>query len=170
MHLNCSRSGSKAYVRVAICCCGLLMLAGCSNSEESPGKLVPVQGKITLSDGTPLPGGRVLFFASDRDPNAPPPASPERNAPASPDRDTPTSVGQVQEDGSYTLSTKGHPGAPLGKYRVVLARGAADRKAWSRVPTQYVNPRKSPLEVEVADNKPEGGYDLKLQPRSGRPR
>jgi hypothetical protein len=126
------------------------MLAGCSKSEPSLGKLVPVQGKITLADGNPLPGGHMIFIPINRDPNAP----------------SPPSDGNIQADGSYALFTKGQPGVPLGKYRVVLSRGV-DKKAWNRVHPQYFNQETSSLEVEVAENKPEGGYDLKLLPRSG---
>ena len=151
MHLNCSRLSSMGCVRVAVGCCGLLMLAGCSKSEPSLGKLVPVQGKITLADGTPLAGGHMIFIPINSDPNAP----------------SPTSDGNIQADGAYTLFTKGQPGVPLGKYRVGLSRGA-DKKTWTRVAPQYFNHENSPLEVEVVENKPEGGYDLKLLPRSGR--
>jgi hypothetical protein len=149
-----------AYVRVVICYCGLLMLAGCGNSEPSLGKLVPVQGKITLSDGTPLPGGYMTLFPIESDSKAPPNTPAEHLSP-------PISGGEIGPDGSYTLSTKEQPGAPLGKYRVVLARGA-DTKAWSRVSGQYFDRRRTTLEIEVVEDKPEGGYDLKLVPRRGR--
>jgi hypothetical protein len=126
----------------------VLILAGCS---ESLGKLVPVQGKIMMADGKPLPGGHVTFVQIERDPKTP----------------SLTPEGVIEADGSYTLFTKGQPGAPPGKYRVVLLPGS-DRKAWSSgVPRQYSNQQKSPLEVEVMENKPEGGYDLTLLPRSG---
>ena len=49
------------YLRVAVCSCVLLSLAGCGKSEPPLGKLVPVQGKITLADGQPLTGGYVEF-------------------------------------------------------------------------------------------------------------
>jgi hypothetical protein len=162
MHSIYSGSYPAALVRAAICVYGLLFLAGCNgNSEQSLGKLVSVQGKITLNDGTALPGGRVLFVPIERDPNA---LSPHTAA----GRIPPTSVGHIEEDGSYKLSTNGQEGVPLGKYRVVLSRGAADRKAWIQVHPQYTSQQKSPLEVEVVENKPERGYDLKLLPRNVR--
>jgi hypothetical protein len=137
-------------------CCGLLVLAGCSSDPR--GKLYPVTGKITLPDGTPCPKGNVTFIPLEADPKAP---------------SFPASEGAIREDGSYTLSTKGKPGVPAGKYRVVLSSGRERRalaKAWSVVPLKYTSEAKSPLEVEVAENKPEGGYDLKLQPQSGQRR
>jgi len=77
---------------------------------------------------------------------------------------TPTPGGPIGEDGFYTLFTEGTPGAPPGKYRAVLVRGS-DRQAWFAVPSQYQSPKNSPLEVEVTEDKPAGGYDLKLQPK-----
>jgi hypothetical protein len=102
-----------------------------------------VQGKIKLDNGNPLPDGVVRFTPLDRDPN-------------------PASAATIEADGSYTLSTRGKPGAPEGKYRVVFTRGA-NTEAWSRVPNKYFQIRSSPLEVEVVENKPQGGYDLKVQ-------
>jgi hypothetical protein len=131
------------YIRAILWSCALVILAGCGKSEPPLGPLVPVQGKIKLDNGTPLPDGVVRFTPLDRDPN-------------------PASAGDIGADGSYTLSTRGKPGAPEGKYRVVLTRGQ-DRAAWSRVPNKYSSEKKSPLEVEVVENKPQGGYDLKVQ-------
>jgi hypothetical protein len=140
----------------ALGCCGLLILAGCSSDPR--GKLYPVQGKITLADGTPCPKGNVMLIPIEADPQAP---------------SLPSSEGTIGPDGSYTLSTKGKPGVPAGKYRVVLSSGRERRalaKAWSVVPLQYTSEAKSPLEVEVMENKPEGGYDLTLQSPSGQRR
>jgi hypothetical protein len=129
------------------------MLAGCAkDTRPALGKLVPVQGKITMPDGKPLSHGRVSFVPIDMQPGVP----------------TPTPEGNIEEDGSYTLSTYDKPGAPPGKYRVVLHPGA-DRKLRFAIPQQYFSNRQSPLEVEVVENK-EGGYDLKLEARKGNPR
>jgi hypothetical protein len=148
MYVSCSGLSVMVRARAAICCCGLLMLAGCSSGGPSLGKLVPVQGKITLASGKPLPGGQVSFVPLDRDPNVP----------------GITSDGQINREGAYKLFTDNKPGAPPGKYRVVLSRGA-DRKGWTRVPPRYFSEQKSPLEVEVVADKPEGGYDLKVLTR-----
>jgi hypothetical protein len=151
MHRCYSRFASAARIGAAVACCGLLLLAGCSSDPW--GKRVTVQGKITLADGKPVPGGLVTFVPMVEGPIASRP---------------PTADGMIGEDGSYTLGTKGKPGAHLGKYRVVLSPGV-DKQAWSQVPRQYTRKR-SPLEVEVEENKPEGGYDLKIQPQSGQRR
>ncbi len=143
-----SRLSLSVRAGTVVCWFGLLMLAGCKDAGPSLGKLVPVQGKITLADGKPLVGGEVTFVPIDKDSNAP----------------SFTADGPIEEDGSYTLYTKGKPGAPPGKYRVVLTRGS-DRKSWFAVPPPYFSQKKSTLEIEVTENKPEGGYNLKLRPR-----
>jgi hypothetical protein len=120
----------------------LLILAGCG---PSLGPMVPVTGKV-LFNGTPLPDGEVKFVPIERD---------VKDFVAS---------GPIEADGTYTLSTNGKPGAPLGKYRVVVTPGD-NRKAWLHVGTVYSNDKKSPLEVEVVENKPAGGYDLNLLPK-----
>ena len=149
MHEHCSRWSPTAHVGAALCCCGLLILAGCGSRV----KVVPVEGKLTLTDGQPSPSGHVVFAPIEMDPNVPRSLAPE---------------GIIRKDGSYTLFWNGKPGAPVGKYRVVF-QGSLDKR-WSVIPAEYFNPEKSPLEVEVVENKPEGGYDLKVQPRSGQPR
>ena len=137
------------YLRTIVCSCVVLSLAGCGKSEPPPGNLVPVQGKITLTNGKPLPDGLVSFVPLDRESNLP-------------------AAGAIESDGSYKISTKGHPEAQPGKYRVVLTQGE-DRTAWSAVPSKFYNRQKTPLEVEVAENKPPGGYDVKVQAQGGVP-
>jgi hypothetical protein len=135
-------------IRAVLGCCVLLILVGCGSKEPSLGKLVPVEGKVTLATGNPLTLGSLSFVPLDRDPNLP----------------GATSDGRINREGTYKLFTNNKPGAPLGKYRVVLVRGT-DKKGWARVPRRYYSEEKSPLEVEVVEDKPEGGYDLKVQTR-----
>jgi hypothetical protein len=142
------RNDPMVPIRTVLLFCVLLILVGCGSKEPSLGKLVPVEGKITLANGNPLPPGHVEFYPLDRDPNLP----------------GITSEGRSNQEGEYKLFTSNKPGAPLGKYRVVLSRGS-DRKGWRRVPTRYFSEVKSPLEVQVEENKPEGGYDLKVLTR-----
>jgi hypothetical protein len=160
MHRPCLRGSSSARAGAAVCWLGLLVLMGCSSSSRPwLDKLVPVQGKITRADGKPLSGGRVTFTLIDSDSSTP--KKSETSAP------TPVPIGSIGEDGSYTLSTEGKPGAPPGKYRVMLTPPPDKKVALevrAAVAQQYFS-RKSPLEVEVAENKPAGGYDLKLQSR-----
>lgn len=65
---------------------------------------------------------------------------------------------KLEEDGSYSLKV------PVGRYRVELGRGDnADKQLWSQLAPKYMSP-KSPLLVEVTEDKPSGGYDLKITP------
>jgi hypothetical protein len=123
--------------------CGLLLVTGCSTGPQV-GELVPVEGKV-LVDGTPLSEGDVVFLPVDREANGPTP-----NA-------------KIQDDGNYRLATAGKPGAPLGKYRVMIKPGASTIKAKLQINPIYTKP-KSPLEIEVARDKPAGDYDLHLLP------
>jgi hypothetical protein len=132
----------------------LLFLAGCSQV-----KLVPVEGKFTVTDGKPMPKGNVIFVPIEPDPKVPRSVLPPQ--------------GFIGDEGAYTMLWNGKPGAPVGKYRVVFQRSMDGR--WNAIPPEYFNSEKSPLEVEVAENKPEGGYDLAVparsvaQARSGQP-
>jgi hypothetical protein len=127
-----------------------MALAGCSSNGARPvGKLVPVQGKVHV-DGTPLSEGEVVFVPVDLH------------------ADAPTPNGKINADGTYSLATAGQPGAPEGRYRVMIKPGTTTAKAKSQINPIYLGPR-SPLEMEVAENKPAGDYDLNLQPRKSRP-
>ncbi len=152
MHSPCSRLSRLVRASTVACGCALL-LVGCTRNNGYTGKLVPVQGKITMTDGKPLSGGHVAFVRIDQDPDTSAPAAPIGEI-----------GGPIGEDGAYTLFTQGKAGAPPGKYRVALRPGR-DRKTWLAVSPQYLSPKKSPLEIEVVENKPAGGYDLKVQPR-----
>ncbi len=150
MRGRCSRWSPTARIGAALCCCGLLLAAGCKG--PSRGKQVLVQGKVTL-DGKPLTGGGVIFHPI-----------PDKDTPVTPIGLLP-SMGPLQDDGSYTLRTEGRAGVPLGRYRVQLDKGAkADKKQWSQLATIYTT-LQSPLVIEVTEDKPEGSYDLKLSSR-----
>jgi hypothetical protein len=134
-----------------------LAAAGCAD-DSGVGKTVPVRGQIAL-DGRPLAvkSGTVVFK---------PDTSRGNTCPFPPS-------GQIEEDGTYTLFTKGKKGAPPGWYKVsVTALGTPDLGTASRrgqrplprslVPTRYGPPDTSGLEVEVVEDPAPGAYDLKL--------
>jgi len=127
------------------CGCGLLAVTGCSESKRPLGELIPVKGKV-LVDGTPVTEGTVTFVPFDKD------------------SDLPTPGAKIQADGTYTLTTDGQPGAPEGKYRVRIEPGASSMKAKLQIKPIYSGKR-SPLTLEVAKNRPDGDYDLNLDPR-----
>jgi hypothetical protein len=117
----------------------LVVLAGCGGG----GHRVPVRGKVTLN-GKPISGGTVTFIPTGET-NEPPPE------------------GKIDAEGNYSITTRGSEGAPLGTYRAIIEPD--DKTTASLMAPEYSNLKKSPLTVEVTDNKPAGGYDLKAQSR-----
>lgn len=140
-----SRMSSTARVGAVVFCCGLLILVGCKQSKPLP-KIMPVQGKVTL-DGEPLTGGGVLFHSYEKKGDVLVP----RGA-------------KLEDDGSFSIKL------PLGKYRAQVDPGTkSDRKQWARIPQKYTQD-KSPLTIEVAEDKPEGSYDLKIPSGASQPK
>jgi hypothetical protein len=96
----------------------IIAIAGCGRG------LHPVQGKVTLPDGTPVAGAMVEFEGEEGNKDI-------------------TPRGDVQADGSYRLGTyKPGDGAPAGKYRVLV------------VPPPMVNaeaPNPSPFNARFSD-------------------
>src|SRR5262245_17306208 len=87
----------------------LVVAVGCS---EPP--LIPVSGKITVNKD-PLKKGEVTFHPDVEGGNK------QKYA------DCPR--GKLNESGEYTLSTGGKPGAPAGKYKVVINPNASSGSA-----------------------------------------
>ncbi len=123
-------------VVVALCGCG------------GVGTLYPVSGKVTV-DGKPLSDGQLTFVAEgDKG-----------------DKTTAAPFGKIK-DGTYSLSTKGKPGAPAGKYHVmVMTQYPGGPEKPVALPVRYSQPEKSGLSVEVVPNPAAGAYDLKLTSR-----
>ena len=127
----------------------LYAAAGCSDPGDI-GKTVNVKGKVLLG-GEPLPGGQVQFH-----PDA---GNASKLVP----------FGQIESDGTYTLSTgsatKTAKGAPLGKYKVTVNTKVpptgTDPKPLPVIDPIYSDPAKTPLAVEVVESG--GQYDLPLK-------
>jgi hypothetical protein len=128
--------------------CGSLCLPACS--ADPIGQTYPVKGKVSL-DGVLLKAGSVAFF----------PAEQGQSAPAY------EAASRIKEDGTYELSTRGKPGALLGKYNVtvILQTKVEPNRAGevkSLVPKKYTNKETTTLKVEVIENEEDGKYDLKM--------
>jgi hypothetical protein len=122
----------------------VLALSGCGGV----GTLYPVSGKVTL-DGKPLPDGQVSFVPDKEKGN---------KAPATP-------FGKIK-DGSYSLETKGQPGAPAGAYKImVITRYPGSPEKNPELPKRYADAGNSGLAVEVSPTPAAGAYDLKLTSR-----
>lgn len=102
-------------------------LSGCGGAKP---KLAPVSGKLTQK-GAALTAGAVYLH--------PAPGNAWTGEPPS---------GQLQEDGSFTVSTFPHgPGVPPGDWKVTLSPSLAGR---IRHP-EYADPSKTTLALKVPD-------------------
>jgi hypothetical protein len=137
-----------------------LLLIGCDNSGV--GKTVSVVGKITVN-GEPLTlETTTVVFRPDK---------------AKGNASEFEPVGQVDEDGSYTLSTKGKGGAPPGWYQVEVFASEPRQGSYKKrtgapqasvIDAKYNSVKTSGLAIEVVDNPSPGAYDLALT-KSDRP-
>jgi hypothetical protein len=127
-----------------LCFLGLLMVAGCGSSGKD--KLYPVSGKVTLG-GTVLTAGQVTFH---------PDLSKGNNAKGVP-------TGALGADGTYSLTTDGKAGAPVGAYKVTVITNFPGASG-TPVPInpKYANPNASGLNREVVPNSASAAYDLQV--------
>jgi hypothetical protein len=94
-----------------------------------------VRGKVTYPDGKPVTEGMVVFESKGQEKAV-------------------TARGEIQSDGSYTLSTyKPGDGAPLGKYRVLVSPKFDPNSVDRPTKAQPFDP-KSGLEFEVTASGP----------------
>jgi hypothetical protein len=140
----------------------LLFLVGCvafTGCGGSGPKLYPVKGKITLA-GTELKAGTVAFIPDQGRGN----------------KVAKGPVGKIGADGSYTVSTEGKDGAPLGFYKVTVNTempgmnpGAIDPNKPPTLPSgggdinkRFTSAETTTLSVEVVASPQPGQYDLKV--------
>ncbi len=131
-----------------------LAALGMSSCGPSGPKLVPVQGKVNLTDGTLITYGHVVLY---------PDTSKGNNS-----KDI--SQGTIR-DGSYSIQTGAKQGAPLGAYKVgIEAAKEVDPNnpyftEWL-ADEKYVDPNRSGLTMEVVENPEPNRYDFKLTPHA----
>lgn len=116
-------------------------LGGCRRSE-SPFRLVPVAGKVTYEDGSPIsiPQGGMVRIA----------LVPQDVAPVGQAHPT-AAQGTLNPDGSFSELTTYQfgDGAIVGRHKVVLvALDAMEEPVWT-IPKQYGDVSTTPLEVTV---------------------
>lgn len=130
---------------------GWVLLAACSGCREQGPLLHEVAGVVRL-EGAALNNGSVSL-------------RPDGNAS---NFEQPT--GSISTEGAFLVYTRGRPGAPPGRYRVVVfssevpTGGTAAHPGLpkSAIPARYGDPSKTPLSVEVIDSPEPGRYDLEL--------
>jgi hypothetical protein len=126
-----------------------MALTGCGPSGP---KVYPVQGKVTLTDGTPIAYGHVILHADKSKGN----------------ESMQVCQGTIN-NGSYTIMTGARPGAPLGAYTVAIEAAKEvnpDNPYFTEwlAHEKYIDPSKSNLTLEVVEQPEPGRYDFKLDP------
>jgi hypothetical protein len=126
---------------------------GCGGSGP---KLTSVKGKVTIG-GTDLKAGVVTFIPDTLKGN--------KNAKG-------PAIGKINSDGTYTLTTEGKDGAPLGWYKVTVVTKMPGMDAGQPdvgkpdmggdVNASYASSETTPLHVEVVATPQPGQYDLKV--------
>jgi hypothetical protein len=130
----------------------LITVAAIPGCGPAGTKLYPVQGKVTLNDGTPIKYGHIILHADTTKGNT----------------TKEVSQGTIR-NGEYTIMTGAREGAPAGAYRVSIeAADEVDEKnpyftKWF-ADEKYVSPDTSKLTMEVVENPEPGRYDFKLDP------
>jgi hypothetical protein len=118
----------------------LTLLCGCGGKYDTQ----PVRGRVTLTDGTPVPDVQVTF---------------ERESPAL------TAMGVTDSDGDYSLGTVGpNDGAPTGKYRIAVVdvkSADPDRRGPARFHPKHSSFATSGLEHTVTRGR--NVFDIKLE-------
>jgi hypothetical protein len=134
-------SGVVAFVAVA----GAFLLTGCGG-PTSKYPTAPVRGKVTYKSA-PVPNGTVMFI-------------PENG---------PTATGQIQQDGTYVLTSDEANGAVLGSHKVVITaledmtNVLPEQQSGlpkSIIPSKYSNDVSSGLTAQVADQDNVINFDL----------
>jgi len=130
----------------------ILLCQGSGCDKPSGLKLVPVTGKVLLGD-QPLTRGSLSFRHQDAEPGK---ASPEPS-------------GIIGEDGTYTLFTDQKPGAPVGKYYVlVVSTEDIDPQKASAAPKSLIDRKYADIlsrhiTIEVVEQASAGQYDIVLK-------
>lgn len=136
-----------AFFRPIATVFALAWLTGCGGNDLD---LIPVSGRVYY-DNQPLTTGTVSFHLANTTGHVP--------------------TGVIDKEGRYSLSTNYQPGAPLGRYKVVIhATEPTDNPGKaspglpkSLIPARYNQGSTTPFLIEVKPDAPEGAYDLRLE-------
>ena len=142
--------GPRFGRRVTPVLLGVMMMAQlvCFTGCDGP-ELLPVHGKVTFPDQSPLPGGWVEMKATDKALGTP--------------------RGPIQSDGTFELGTKtAGDGARPGKYQVLVsppvglnpAVPKSEQPPEVRINLKFTSFATSGIEFEVDPNKSENRLDI----------
>jgi len=129
-----------------------LAMVGPGGCGPTGPKLVPVSGKVTSTDGTPIAYGHVILH---------PDVSKGNNSKE-------VCQGTIR-DGNYSIMTGPRNGAPPGMYRVSIeaAKEVNPNNPYFTewlADEKYIDPNRSNLTMEVGDKPQPHSYDFKLNP------
>lgn len=128
----------------------LLTASGCGKDQGYTGPYFPVKGKITTSDGKPVPSGKMNFAPSKgNDYKGPNPQA-------------------VIKDGFYTVMTGEMEGAPPGAFKVMIdtvhpGMSPEEEKKAVKLLSDYSNPERTLIGIHVKESPGPGDYDIKVQ-------
>jgi len=146
-------SSCKYWLGVRLVACLTLVALACCVGCGGGSSLAPVSGKVTYKGGQPVTAGYVTYKPDKAKGN---------NFGGEP-------IGEIKSDGSYTLQTKGKPGAPLGAYKVIVSGGETPPDN-TKLPTKqtvnatYSHPDTTTLTRDVVAKAAPGAYDLEVTP------
>ena len=151
---------AKHFLVGCALCLAVAWIAGC---EPGGPATEPVTGKVTFTDGSPVPQGTVVFYSEKVTP-----------------------MGQIKEDGSYTLYTGEKEGAPVGNYTIYfmgMDSGGyvapkqdeetgeileeAEAASGSVVAEKYLSPEDSDIKKEVTSGPNQ--IDISVEKGTGEP-
>ncbi|TWT35451.1 hypothetical protein KOR34_03420 [Posidoniimonas corsicana] len=115
------------------------MFMGCGGSRPSFG-VVPVEGRVTYDDGTPIPGVAVQFV----------PQTPPLDAKTVPR----PGVAGIADDGTIAQVTTYNYGDGLvpGKHKVIVKSKTGNGQRTQAVDPKYSSSETTPLMVDTADS------------------
>jgi hypothetical protein len=136
---------------------GALLATGCGDAP-GVGPTYRVRGRITLNGEPLVAETAMILFRPD--------ASRGNLSPFEP-------AGNPDAEGHYSVSTNGKPGAPPGRYKVIVTATTVEAGApkdqrrarphpKSLVPAKYGQAATTDLAVEVVESPAPGAYELKL--------
>jgi hypothetical protein len=129
----------------ALAVCLAAFLAGCGGQTPGSGPVYPVKGKITLPDGKPLSGVRVVFMGPV------------------------TSGATTEGDGSFTVKEP-KDGLPEGDYsirlEIVETKVSGKKTSLPPFPGKYLDEDTSELKAKVTAAGP-NDFDFKLTKGEG---
>lgn len=94
---------------VLMCALHVALCAGCSGETSKAPKLVPAKGAVKYQ-GKPIVAATVLFNPTDGTP----------------------AMGMTDNEGNFTVTTGGRPGALIGKHKVIITKASTGADGKSR--------------------------------------